>query len=112
MAISVYRTRGDIEEFLTYVQAVMRNAAIWNGNIVVGDIVVSDEMKTNIVSMKHDCSEEENLRMHWQNRIAFSIIVGMVAGAFAFALTYQCFHDYQRRRTLPRGADESPPAEV
>lgn len=62
--------------------------------------------------MKHDCSEEENLRMHWQNRIAFSIIVGMVAGAFAFALTYQCFRDYQRRRTLPRGADESPPAEV
>lgn len=40
MAISVYRTRGDIEEFLTYVQSVMRNAAIWNGNIVV-----SDEMK-------------------------------------------------------------------
>ncbi|KAK3355169.1 hypothetical protein B0H65DRAFT_544442 [Neurospora tetraspora] len=49
--------------------------------------------------------------MHWQNRIAFSIIVGMVAGAFAFALTYQCFRDYQRRRTLPRGADESPPVE-
>ena len=45
MANSVYRTREDIEESLTYVQSVMRNAAIWNGNIVVGDIVVSDEMK-------------------------------------------------------------------
>ncbi|KAK3950360.1 hypothetical protein QBC32DRAFT_217595, partial [Pseudoneurospora amorphoporcata] len=66
----------------------------------------------NIEFIKHGCSEEDDLRMHWQNRIAFSIIVGMVAGAFAFALTYQCFRDYQRRRTLQRGADESPPVEV
>lgn len=50
--------------------------------------------------------------MHWQTRIAFSIIVGVVAGAFAFALTYQCYRDHQRRRTMPRVADESPPAEV
>ena len=69
---------------------------------------------TNIKLMKHDCSEENDLSMYWQNRIAFSIIVGMVTGAFAFALTYQCFRAYQRRRILQgqRGAGEPPVAEA